>query len=138
MLEHNRHDLLSLAGVMAHALPLARTVPTPAATSAEQLALGRLYERAGDRARAIRVVRHGGARRSTADVRRHALARLAALLARDDRHDEAAAAWRGVLDLARGRARRSRRSTRRAVEALAIHHEHRARDLRRRASSRNS
>jgi uncharacterized protein YprB with RNaseH-like and TPR domain len=127
VLDHNRHDLLSLAGVMARALQLAEDGPDGCRDETERLALGRVYERAGDHARAI-VSFDMAARGLDRDVRRHALARLAALLARDDRHDEAAAAWRGVLDLARPRAPLSALD-RRAVEALAIHHEHRARDL---------
>ena len=127
VLDHNRHDLLSLAGVMARALQLAEDGPDGCRDEAERLALGRVYERAGDRARAMASF-DMAARGLDRDVRRHALARLATLFARDDRHDEAAAAWRGVLDLARPRASLSALD-RRAVEALAIHHEHRARDL---------
>ena len=51
------------------------------------------------------------------------------------RHDEAAAAWQGVLDLARATRRPLTALERRAAEALAIHHEHRARDLAARASA---
>jgi len=127
VLDHNRHDLLSLAGVMSRALQLAEDGPDGCRDEAERLALGRVYERAGERARAMASF-DMAARGIDRDVRRHALARLAALLARDDRHDEAAAAWRSVLDLARPRAPLSALD-RRAVEALAIHHEHRARDL---------
>ena len=127
VLDHNRHDLLSLAGVMSRALQLAEDGPDGCRDEAERLALGRVYERAGDRTRAMASF-DMAARGIDRDVRRHALARLAALLARDDRHEEAAAAWRGVLDLARPRAPMSALD-RRAVEALAIHHEHRARDL---------
>jgi tetratricopeptide (TPR) repeat protein len=127
VLDHNRHDLLSLAGVMARALQLAEDGPDGCRDEAERLALGRVYERAGDRVRAFASF-DMAARGLDRDVRRHALARLATMFARDDRHDEAAAAWRGVLDLARPRASLSALD-RRAVEALAIHHEHRARDL---------
>ena len=127
VLDHNRYDLLSLAGVMARALRLVEDGPDGCRDEAERLALGRVYERAGDRARAIAAFEMA-ARGLDRDVRRHALARLAALLARDDRHDEAATAWQGVLELARPRAPLSPLE-RRAIEALAIHHEHRARDL---------
>jgi hypothetical protein len=64
-------------------------------------------------------------------VQRPALARLALMHRRAGRYDAAAAAWQQILDLVP----RSRRSLmpieRQAVEALAIHHEHRVRDLER-------
>lgn len=128
VLEHNRHDLLSLAAVTSHALWLAREGPEACREPGEQAGLGRLYEQAGDPARAMRAYEMAAAGGDRL-VRRHALARLAVLLRRDARHEDAAAAWQGVLDLS------DRRSgltpiDRRAAEALAIHHEHRAGDLR--------
>jgi hypothetical protein len=63
------------------------------------------------------------------EIRRHALARLAVLMRRQDRYEEAAAAWQGLLALAGGPRPASGSLERRAAEALAIHHEHRARDL---------
>ena len=129
VLEHNRLDLLSTAAVMAHALGLAREGPDACRDEREQLGLGRLYERAGDRDRAVRA--YELAARETNDdrqVRRHALARLAAILRQEARFDEAADAWHGVLSLAESQAEVGALE-RRAVEALAIHHEHRARDL---------
>jgi hypothetical protein len=62
------------------------------------------------------------------DVRRRALACLAVLLRRGDRHEETAEAWQRILDLAPGRGPLSPLD-RRAAEALAIHHEHRRKDL---------
>ncbi len=126
VLEHNRHDLLSLAGVMSHALWMAREGPESCCEASEQMGLGRLYERAGDVTRAIGAFELA-ARSGDREVRPHALARLAATLGRQGRHDEAAAAWQAVLD--EGRASRMSPLGRRAAEALAIHHEHRARDL---------
>ena len=127
VLEHNRHDLVSLAGVMAHALALASDGPEACRETCEQLALGRLYERAGDHPRALRAYElavSGGER----EVRLQALAGLAALLNRAGRYVESAGAWQGVLDHAR-RYGAPPALERRAVQALAIHHEHRARDL---------
>ena len=129
VLEHNRLDLVSTAAVMAHALGLAREGPDACRDEREQLGLGRLYERAGDRDRAVRA--YELAARETNDdrqVRRHALARLAAILRQEARFDEAADAWHGVLALAESQTAVGTLE-RRAVEALAIHHEHRARDL---------
>jgi uncharacterized protein YprB with RNaseH-like and TPR domain len=128
VLDHNRHDLVSLAAVMAHALWLVQEGPEACREPAEQLALGRVYERADELARAQHAY-EAAERAGDEEVRRHALARLALLHRRAARHAEAAAAWQGVLDLVpRGR-RALTALERRAVEALAIHHEHRAKDL---------
>ena len=56
-----------------------------------------------------------------------ALSRLAVLCRRADRHDDAAAAWQRVMELSGARPG-LRAMARRAAEALAIHHEHRAGD----------
>ncbi len=127
VLDHNRHDLVSLAGVMSYALGLASDGPESCRESCEQLALGRMYERAGQGDLALRsyeLAVSGGER----DVRLHALVGLAAILGRSGKHTEAAEAWQGVLDHAR-RHGAPPAVEHRAVQALAIHHEHRARDL---------
>jgi uncharacterized protein YprB with RNaseH-like and TPR domain len=128
VLEHNRHDLLSTAAVMSHALWLAREGPDACREGTELMGLGRLYERAGETDRALLSFERA-ASGDDRDVRPHALARLATLLSRLSRHDAAASAWQSLLD--DGRRRRGPLSplTRRATEALAIHHEHRARDF---------
>jgi tetratricopeptide (TPR) repeat protein len=116
---------------MSHALWLAREGPDACRESSELMGLGRLYERAGDTDRAIESFQRASAG-DDRDVRPHALARLATLLGRMSRYDEAATAWQSVLDLNDLRGRRHgplSTLTRRAAEALAIHHEHRARDL---------
>jgi hypothetical protein len=118
---------LSLAGVMSHALSLAREGPEACRESSELMGLGRLWERAGDVERARRAFELA-AEAGDRDVRPHALARLATLLGRQGRHDEAAAVWQAVLDDCRRR-RTTSVLARRAAEALAIHHEHRAHDL---------
>ena len=130
VLEHNRHDLFSLAMLTAHALHLASDGPEACREPSEQVALGRLYDRAGDNARAARAYELA-ASSGEPDVRAHALARLALLLRREARHDESAAAWQGVFDLASSESGPCPLAPleRRAAEALAIHHEHRAHDL---------
>jgi uncharacterized protein YprB with RNaseH-like and TPR domain len=128
VLEHNRYDLLSLAAVTSHACWLAREGPEACRDAGEQAGLGRLYEQAGESARAMRAYEMAAAHGDRV-VKRHALARLAVLLRRASRHHDAAAAWQEVLDLSDRRAELSP-IARRAAEALAIHHEHRARDLR--------
>jgi uncharacterized protein YprB with RNaseH-like and TPR domain len=129
VLEHNRHDLLSLAAVMSHALWLATDGPDACREPGEQAGLGRLYEEAGRTAEAIRAYEQAAAARDR-QASGSALARLAVLLRRQQRHAEAAEAWQGVLDLAPAGCRTLSPLERRAAEALAIHHEHRARDLR--------
>jgi tetratricopeptide (TPR) repeat protein len=128
VLEHNRHDLVSLAAVMSQALWMVHEGPAACRDAAEQLAVAQIYERAGllDRAADAyeRVVACGDA-----TVQQPAWARLAFMHRRARRYDDAAAAWKRVLDLV-PRGRRVLSSLeRQAVEALAIHHEHRARDL---------
>jgi uncharacterized protein len=125
--DHNRHDLLSLAAVASHALGLVADGPESCRDASEQLALGHLYDRSGDSERARRSFELAS-RGSGADVRRQALACLAIQLRRAGRHDEAARAWQRVLDLTEDSGRFTPLE-RRAAEALAIHHEHRARDL---------
>ena len=127
VIEHNRYDLLSLAALTAHALWLAREGPDVCREASEQAGLGRLYENAGDADRAVQAYESAAAS-GTTEVRRHALARLAVLLRRKGRHTEAAAAWQDVLDLS-GRDGALTALDRRAALALAIHHEHRARDF---------
>jgi hypothetical protein len=86
-----------------------------------------LYERAGLDAQAVSCYAHaasdeaGGGR----EVRAEALRRLARRMRRASRHEEAAAAWRDLLSLAvsdEGLASE-------AARALAVHHEHRSKDL---------
>ncbi len=126
VLEHNRQDVVSLAVVTAHALALARDGVEACESAGEQLAFGRLYERIGDTARATAAYELA-ARATDRATRRQALAALAVVRRRDGRHDEAAAAWQDVLDLSMFDPTSA--LSRKAAEALAIHHEHRARDL---------
>ncbi|MFI5177794.1 MAG: ribonuclease H-like domain-containing protein, partial [Vicinamibacterales bacterium] len=129
VLEHNRLDVLSLAAVTAHALALARGGPDACRLPGEQLALGRLYERAGDAVRATQAYeRAGGSAHGDRALRRQALARLAELKRRARQYDESAAVWRDVLELSDDDGAATPLE-RRATEALAIHHEHRARNL---------
>jgi uncharacterized protein len=142
VLEHNRIDLVSLAAVMARAAELARTGHSSCRDGAEALALGRIYERAASHDRVRRreeLVGHAaacyqrGAESRSAEVKAEALYRLAVWHRRERRYAEAANIWRDVLDLTEPRGVRrmtGMRALRRfAAEALAIHHEHRDRDL---------
>ena len=138
VLEHNRLDLVSLAGLTARLLELAREGPDRAGTPWEALALGHVYARGGldARARAAfeRAVElsaaHAGtsvAHASTSMVllRIDALRMLGTLLRRARQYDEAADCWRRLLEIPSC----PPNAAREANEALAIHHEHRVRDL---------
>jgi uncharacterized protein len=142
VLEHNRLDLVSLAAVMARAVQLARDGQGACCNDAEALALGRVYERAGTddrlpgRAGALERAEACYARAAesrTAEVKGEALYRLALRHRRERRFEEAAAIWRQVIELTepRGVRRMTGLAELRqfAAEALAIHHEHRDRDL---------
>jgi uncharacterized protein YprB with RNaseH-like and TPR domain len=126
VLEHNRLDLLSLALVTARAAQLLEDGPAAARTAREALGMGRLYERGGmmteaksSFARALEI------KDADEDLRAEAL-RAYAIVARRLRHyDDAADAWRRVLGLNEC----PRPIEREASEALAVHHEHRRRDL---------
>ena len=126
VLHHNRLDLLSLACLTARAARLLRD-RHEARTDGEELAgLGRELLRRGDApaaesclCRALPDLRSGTAARA------EALAGLARLRRRQRRHGEAAPLW---LELTRcAGARPGVRQE--ATEALAIHYEHRDRDL---------
>jgi uncharacterized protein YprB with RNaseH-like and TPR domain len=128
VLEHNRHDVISLALVTAHALQLAADGPDACREPCEQAALGRLYERAGDLSRATYAYEQA-ARQADRELRAHVLSRLAILHRRAARHREAAAAWQDVFESTWSSHGPESPLGWRAAEALAIHHEHRARDL---------
>jgi uncharacterized protein YprB with RNaseH-like and TPR domain len=128
VLYHNRMDLLSLAALVARAQRLVRDGADAVCDPAECLALGRFLERRGDRVEAERCYR-----RALVDIaasaaqQQEALHALALLLRRSRRYREAAETWQQVLAQGIGRTV----AVREAVEALAIHHEHRERDLQR-------
>jgi tetratricopeptide (TPR) repeat protein len=135
VMEHNRLDLVSLAAVTARAVHLAHAGPDACRDHPEALALGRVYERAGNMERAEHCYRRASAS-ATADIRAEALYRLGLTLRRSRRFNEAADAWRALVELTdrtcgrQGEAAVMLGTLRQfAVEALAIHHEHRDRDL---------
>jgi hypothetical protein len=127
VLEHNRLDLLSLAGLTARLFDLVRLGPAAVDRAREAVALGRVYARGGLDARARDAYERAVAMDSLSvdglvDARRS----LAQLLRRTRCYDAAAACWGALLDLPGVPPRVAME----ASEALAIHHEHRARDLR--------
>lgn len=131
VLEHNRLDLLSLAIMTAQALRLLAGAPETSTTARESLGAGRLLERAGRMAAAERCYRDAAARArfergpDTGEVRAEALRLLARCCRRAERFGEALEAW-GALAAERTTPPALRRE---ALEAIAIHHEHRTKDL---------
>ncbi len=133
VLEHNRLDLLALAMLTARAAQLLEEGAAGARTPREALGLGRLYERGG----MIAEARACFARAAGADptvgpyddvdplTEAEALRAYGRLCRRQRRYPEAADAWRRVLAL-RGCPTHIAQE---ATEALAVHHEHRLRDL---------
>ena len=125
VLEHNRLDLLSLALVTARAAQLLHEGVAGTRTAREALGLGRLYERGGmmvdARACFARAVDIDGGDRAT---RADALRAYAVASRRMRRYEEAAVAWRRLLDFPHCPAP----LVREASEALAVHLEHRLRD----------
>jgi tetratricopeptide (TPR) repeat protein len=124
--EHNRLDLLSLALVTARAAQLLEDGPAAARSAREALGMGRIYERGGMMAEAkssfARAIEFDDAE---ADLRADALRAYAIVSRRLRQYDDAAEAWRRVLGLASC----PRPIEREASEALAVHLEHRRRDL---------
>lgn len=126
VLEHNRLDLLSLALLTARAAQLLEDGAVAARTPREAYGLGSLYQRAGllDQARAC-FARASVISESDPCTSAEALRACAVLARRARQHDEAAGAWRRILELRECEARLIHE----ASEALAIHHEHREQNL---------
>jgi uncharacterized protein YprB with RNaseH-like and TPR domain len=130
VLEHNRLDLISLALVTARAAQLLDEGPGSATTAREALGLGRLYERAELHALAsgafARAAGIDGDLRADLLTRAEGLRAYATLARRQRRHTDAADAWQRLIALRRC----PPHFVREAMEALAVHHEHRLRDPR--------
>jgi uncharacterized protein len=127
--EHNRRDLASLAGLMSRLLEIIAGGPDYAENAREALALGHVYARGRD-SRAIGAFERaialgaGKAGRRAAELRADGLRALALAYRRARQYDAAARCWIALIES--GCAEHVERE---AIEALAIHHEHRARDL---------
>ncbi len=124
VLEHNRLDLLSLALLTSRAAQLLDEGAAGAQTAREALGLGRLLERGGRGAEARQCFARAEHLPGDTATRAEGLRALAVACRRERCHEEAAAAWRRILQLPRCPAG----IVREATEALAVHHEHRLRD----------
>jgi uncharacterized protein YprB with RNaseH-like and TPR domain len=131
VLEHNRLDLLSLGALSGVVARMVEEGASAARNAHECLALGHLFERSGSGARAVAcyeraIEGHAAAGwRTDPIVEREALRRLALRHRRERHFNEAAAAWQRLLDLPSTGAGPDVE----AVQALAIHHEHRSKNL---------
>ena len=129
VLEHNRLDLISLAAVLARAITLITSGPSLAGTAQEAYGLARVYERAGEydnaEAALLRTIEFARRVGGEPEVQAEALRRLAWIRRRSRRLQEAAEAWQELAALPRCAASLRREAT----EALAIHHEHRSKNL---------
>jgi hypothetical protein len=125
VLEHNRLDLVSLAMLTARLTRLLEEGPDAASTAREALGLGRLYERGDRPAEARQCFTRASVMPADTVTRAEALKALAVACRRERRFEDAAGAWRQIVDLPRCPARLLQE----AIEALAVHHEHRVRDL---------
>ncbi len=126
VLEHNQRDLLSLAALSARLVQLVAGGPAGTGDAREAFALGSLYLSSGGAARA-REAFERAVRMATgfSSVRVRALRALALLERRERCFEAAAVCWQRVLEAPRCPPQVARE----AAEALAIHAEHRARDL---------
>ena len=125
VLEHNRLDILSLALVTARLAHLLTDGAAAVRTGREALGLGRIFDRAGMAEAASPC--YDAAVLGGEDVVTvgEALRAIAVALRRARRYEEAASAWRRMLDLHPCPPALARE----AADALAVHHEHRAREL---------
>ena len=126
VLEHNRLDLRSLAGLTGLACRLVDGGVAATDTAAQALGLGRILDRAGCDGASVACYECAAEndRGAHDDVSAEALSRLARYWRRQRRYGDAARTWRRLLALSRPPVG----CRREAMLALAVHHEHRARD----------
>lgn len=123
--EHNRLDLLSLAMFTARAARLLTDGARATTTAREATGAGRLFERGGMTADAVACYRRAVGMPGDAVTHAEALRAHAGLARRQRHYREAADLWRRLLGLDGCPPQFARE----AAEALAVHHEHRERDL---------
>jgi tetratricopeptide (TPR) repeat protein len=128
VLDHNRLDLVTLAGLTMRLAWLFETGPGASRESAECFGLGSLFERTGQMERALASYERAAslARHFEDELRVDACHRQALLLRRLRRHGEALGVWEAIAGSPRGASSAARRD---ALRALAVHHEHRSKNL---------
>ena len=136
VLEHNRLDILSLALVTAQTCQMLQEGPASARNPREALGLGRIYLSGGRLQEARECFadagglsvrpRESGSHAGEAMVQAEGLRAFALISRRARQFDDAETAWRRVLEL-KGT---PPHIVREATDALAVHFEHRRRDLR--------
>jgi tetratricopeptide (TPR) repeat protein len=130
--EHNRLDLMSLGAVAAVIFEMVEAGADTARERHDHLAVGRLYDSLGRLEEAERcfvaAALAGGTVEREPDrmARADALHWLALHRRRTRRFEDAAAAWEELAGISGLDAERRRE----ALEALAVHHEHRVKNLR--------
>jgi tetratricopeptide (TPR) repeat protein len=124
VLEHNERDVRSLVTLLERLAAL--VAGRGRATAIDALALGRLYVRRGEAARAEVALGRAVAQLPQSFARDEALWRLARLYKRSGRRADAEPLW---LELA------ERRRSLRAHEELAVYYEHQRRDVARAAAA---
>lgn len=129
VLEHNRLDLLTLAGLTARLFWMSEVGPEASTDAHEASALGHVYQRGDQIWRAeeafTRALELCGGDRRLSPVKIEALRALAILARRSRQYERSVEHWRQVLATAGC----PELVAREANEALAVHHEHRLRDL---------
>ena len=135
VLEHNRLDILSLALVTAQTCQMLEEGPASARNAREALGLGRIYLSGGRLQEARECFadagglsvrpRESGSHAGEAMVQAEGLRAFALISRRARQFDDAETAWRRVLAL-KGT---PPHIVREATDALAVHYEHRRRDL---------
>ena len=119
--DHNRHDILSLAGLTGWVAAAVTRAPVPDLDPEELAGLGRLWE-AADLERGLACYRMALERGLPSPGRERLLLRLAAAEKRRTRWDAARALWEAAIDAEGG-------FDPRPWEEIAKVHEHRRRDL---------
>lgn len=125
VLEHNERDVHSLVVLLARLAALVRDGGAPR-TAIDALALGRLFARRGEHARAELALERATALLAPSYARDEALWRLARAYKRRGRRDRAEPLWRELAE---------RRGSLPAHVELAIYYEHHARDVGRAAAA---
>jgi hypothetical protein len=131
VLEHNRQDLLSLAVLTSRLLYLVEAGPDSTADPREAVALGHVYasgglvERAREAYRRVPALGKSGSGEASEEVTVIALRSLALLERKARAYEEAAGCWERLLEVPSCPPHMACE----ALEALAIYHEHRRRDI---------